>query len=150
MTRSIKRRSVLGGVLGAGLLPSPRRAHARQGPVPASAPPNIVWIVCHDLNARLLGCYGNDLRPSSAIDALAGSGVLYENAFCCVPVCAPSRFSLVTGLHPETCGPAQNMAEPAILPGQLGTLPELMRKAGYYCTNNVFTGYNIARGCYAP
>lgn len=106
--------------------------------------PNIVWIVCHDIYARWIGCYGNTLAKTPTIDGLARDGVLYNNAFTICPVCAPSRFTLVTGLYPQTCAPAQQMRAFGVLPPSFKPLPILMREAGYYCTNNFFTDYNMA------
>lgn len=104
--------------------------------------PNIVWIVCHDIHAPLLGCYGNALAKTPAIDQMAQTGIRYENAFSTTPVCSPSRFSLITGVHPQSCGPAENMRAVAKIAGKIKTVPEYLRAAGYYCTNNVFTDYN--------
>lgn len=61
--------------------------------------PNIVWIMSEDLPPRT-GAYGDALARTPNLDALASEGVLFEQAFCTSPVCAPSRFSIVTGGHP--------------------------------------------------
>jgi arylsulfatase A-like enzyme len=114
------------------------------GARPASKRPNIVWIVCHDIHAPLIGCYGNELANTPAIDSLARDGVLFRNAFATTPVCAPSRFALVTGLYPQACAPAHQMRAEGVLPALLRPLPVHLRAAGYYCTNNVFTDYNMA------
>ena len=106
--------------------------------------PNIVWILCHDIYAPWIGCYGNTLAKTPTIDGLARDGVLYKNAFTTCPVCAPSRFTLVTGLYPQTCAPAHQMRAHGVLPPSFKPLPILMREAGYYCTNNFFTDYNMA------
>jgi arylsulfatase A-like enzyme len=106
--------------------------------------PNIVWIVCHDVHAPLLGCYGNKLAATPTIDGMAERGVQYQNAFTTAPVCAPSRFALVTGMYAQMCGPAHDMRANGALPVNTKPLPLHMRAAGYYCTNNVFTDYNMA------
>lgn len=108
---------------------------------PAAAP-NIVWIVCHDIHAPLIGTYGNSLAKTPTIDRLAAEGTRYDNAFSVAPVCAPSRFALLTGLYPDSCGPAHHMRGIGHVPAEFKPLPILMREAGYYCTNNVFTDYN--------
>jgi arylsulfatase A-like enzyme len=122
-------------VLGTGLLP--RIAGAAPG-----ARPNIVWLVCHDITASLLGTYGNPLARTPTIDKLAKDGVRFDNAFSVAPVCAPSRFALVTGMYPASCGPADHMRGVGRVPAGFKSLPVLMRANGYYCTNNVFTDYN--------
>lgn len=106
--------------------------------------PNMIWIVCHDIHAAMLGCYGNSLARTSAIDRFAGEGTLYKNAFTTAPVCAPSRFTLISGLYPSTCAPGHQQRSAGALPMGHKPLPVLMREAGYYCTNNVFTDYNMA------
>jgi len=104
--------------------------------------PNIVWLILHDVHAPLLGCYGNALAETPAMDGLARDGVRYTSAFSTQPVCAPSRFALVTGAYPSACAPAHQMRARAAVPQALHPLPLHMRAAGYYCTNNVFTDYN--------
>ncbi|MEF2074814.1 sulfatase-like hydrolase/transferase [Consotaella aegiceratis] len=104
--------------------------------------PNIVWVVCHDIHAPLLGTYGNSLAKTPTIDALAEEGIRFDNAFSVAPVCSPSRFSLVTGMDPTSCGPSDHMRGIGHVPEEFKSLPVLMREAGYYATNNVFTDYN--------
>lgn len=142
---TVSRRRVLAATAGAGVAFS---AGAATTALPAAAvpqsvrKPNIIWIVCHDIHAPLLGCYGNPLAVTPTIDALAREGIRFESAYATAPVCSPSRFSLVTGLYPQSCGPAENMRAVARVAGTFQSLPEQMRDAGYYCTNNVFTDYN--------
>src|SRR4051812_39433787 len=70
--------------------------------------PNILWIVSED-NNPYLGCYGDKLARTPTIDSLAKDGVIYENCFSTAPVCAPSRFALITGVFATSCGPALHM-----------------------------------------
>lgn len=116
-------------------------AHAdAQTPKPGERP-NILWIVSED-NNPYLGCYGDKLARTPTIDSLAKDGVLYENCFSTAPVCAPSRFSLITGVFATSCGPALHMrASGKMAPGMRG-FPAYLREAGYYCTNNAKTDYN--------
>jgi arylsulfatase A-like enzyme len=106
-----------------------------------SARPNILWLVSED-NNPFLGCYGDTLARTPNIDALAKRGLLFRHTFSAAPVCAPSRFGILTGMHPESCAPANNMRAVATLPGWLKTYPEHLREAGYYCTNNSKTDFN--------
>ena len=103
--------------------------------------PNILWLVSED-NNPFLGCYGDKLARTPNIDALARRGLLYRHAFSAAPVCAPSRFAILTGVHPESCAPANQMRANAVLPPLLRTYPEYMREAGYYVTNNAKTDFN--------
>ncbi|WP_176086936.1 sulfatase [Martelella sp. HB161492] len=107
-----------------------------------STAPNIVWVVCHDIHAPLLGTYGNGLATTPTIDRLAAEGTRFDHAYSVAPVCSPSRFALVTGMYPDSCGPANQMRGIGHVPEEFKPLPILMREAGYYATNNVFTDYN--------
>ena len=103
--------------------------------------PNVLWLVSED-NNPLLGCYGDGLSRTPNIDALARRGLLFRNVFCAAPVCAPSRFAILTGVHPESLAPANHMRATAALPAAWRTYPQLLREAGYYCTNNAKTDWN--------
>jgi arylsulfatase A-like enzyme len=107
----------------------------------AEGRPNILWLVSED-NDPFIGAYGDKLAHTPAIDALAASGVLYANAFSNAPVCAPSRFGIITGMYAQSCGPAHHMRARGRLPAFLRGFPEYLRAAGYYCTNNAKTDYN--------
>ncbi len=106
--------------------------------------PNILWIVSEDNNCRTVGCYGNRLVDTPVIDGLAREGVLYENCFSAAPVCAPSRFTLITGVNATSCGPAHHMRAQGKIPGFFRGFPAYLRQVGYYCTNNAKTDYNAA------
>ena len=102
--------------------------------------PNILWLVSED-NDTLLGCYGDAMAKTPTLDKLAREGVLYERCFA-MPVCAPSRFTLITGMYPVTCGPAQHMRASGRIPSWLRGFPAHLRAAGYYTSNNAKTDYN--------
>lgn len=114
------------------------------GPSTPAAPPagrpNILWLVSED-NDPLLGCYGDPLAHTPTIDRLAKEGVLYERCFT-NPVCAPSRFTLITGTFAATAGPAQHMRAQGKIPDWLKGFPIYLGAAGYYTTNNAKTDYN--------
>jgi len=105
------------------------------------ARPNILWLVSED-NNPFLGAYGDPLARTPTLDRLAREGVRYENAFSTAPVCAPTRFAILTGVPAESCGPAQNMRAQGNVPAFLRGYPEYLREAGYFCTNNGKTDYN--------
>ena len=102
--------------------------------------PNILWLVSED-NNPYLGCYGDPLANTPTIDRLAKEGVLYERCFT-QPVCAPSRFTLITGVNAASAGPAEHMRAQGKIPTWLKGFPALLREAGYYATNNAKTDYN--------
>lgn len=104
-------------------------------------PPNIVLLISEDFSP-FTGAYGDTLACTPNLDRLASDGTQFLSAFCTSPVCAPSRFSLLSGLYPHTCGPANQMQARAHLPVELPTMPELLMRAGYYCTNSFKEHYN--------
>lgn len=61
--------------------------------------PNIIYILADDLGYGELGCYGQTKIHTPNIDALAKSGMKFTQHYSGSPVCAPSRYSLLTGLH---------------------------------------------------
>ena len=124
-------RFIAGTVLAAAVLSSTLRAADR---------PNVLWLVSED-NNPYLGCYGDSLARTPTIDRLAKEGMLYERCFT-QPVCAPSRFALITGMYAATAGPAEHMRAKGKLPSWLKGFPALLRDAGYYTTNNAKTDYN--------
>jgi uncharacterized sulfatase len=106
--------------------------------------PNIVWVTSED-NGKQLGCYGDAFADTPRIDALAARGVRYDNAWSNAPVCAPARTTIITGVYPPRLG-AEHMRSFATAPEWLRFFPQLLRDAGYYCTNNAKTDYNLAPG----
>lgn len=66
--------------------------------------PNVLMIAIDDLN-DWVGCLGGHPEVKSPhIDRLAASGRNFINAHCVVPVCSPSRVSVMSGVHATTHG----------------------------------------------
>lgn len=61
--------------------------------------PNMIFILADDLGIGDLGCYGQKMIKTPAIDALASQGILFENHYSGSTVSAPSRCVLMTGKH---------------------------------------------------
>ena len=53
--------------------------------------PNILLIMCDQLRASALGCYGNSVVKTPWIDSLARDGVVFDRAYTQTPVCVPAR-----------------------------------------------------------
>ncbi|MBT5901766.1 MAG: sulfatase [Opitutaceae bacterium] len=68
-------------------------------PALASPPPNIVLIVSDDHGTDALGCYGNPVIQTPALDALAADGTIFTDANCTTASCSPSRSVILSGLH---------------------------------------------------
>lgn len=63
--------------------------------------PNVLFIICDDLN-DYQGAFGGHVNAHTPhIDALAKSSTQFANAHTNVPVCSPSRNSLFTGIYPH-------------------------------------------------
>jgi len=109
-------------------------------------PPNFLWISCEDISPDL-GCYGDDYADTPNLDRLARQGCRYRNAFVSFPVCAPTRSSIITGVHPGTLGSmhmrTRNKGYQAVPPPQVKCFTEYLRAAGYYCTNKSKTDYQF-------
>lgn len=131
----LQRRAVLAGGL------SGVAASALPAAATGNRLPNILWLVSED-NNPFIGAYGDALAHTPTIDRLAREGVLFRNTYSNAPVCAPSRFGILTGVHPESCAPANHMRATARWPKPLTTYPELLRGVGYFCSNNAKTDYN--------
>ena len=61
--------------------------------------PNIVFILMDDLGKEWIGCYGAENIQTPNIDALAESGMKFQNAYS-MPQCTPSRVCFMTGQYP--------------------------------------------------
>src|SRR5690348_17332701 len=61
--------------------------------------PNIILILADDLGYGDLGPYGQKLIKTPNLDRLATEGTRFTQVYASAPVCAPSRASLMTGLH---------------------------------------------------
>ena len=104
--------------------------------------PNILWISCEDISAHL-GCYGDPDARTPRLDRLAAEGVRYTRAFATIGVCAPARSTLITGMYPPSIGTQHMRCRGTQLPDEVRCFTEYLRRAGYYCTNNVKTDYNF-------
>ncbi len=105
--------------------------------------PNLLCVVSEDNTYNFVGAYGDPLARTPNLDALAQRGILFDNAHCPAPVCAPTRHTIITGVFATTHG-AQHMRSQRPLPAGVKFFPEYLRAAGYYCTNNAKTDYNTA------
>lgn len=100
-------------------------------------PPNVLMISIDDLN-DWLGCmngHPNTITPN--MDKLASQGVLFTNAHCQVPICGPSRASIMTGLRPSSTGIYGQIDDEKIRGSSDETrdivfLPEFFKNHGYH------------------
>ena len=90
--------------------------------------PNILFIQVDQLNAMSLKAYGDSVCRAPNLDLIAKNGVVFENAYCNFPLCAPSRFSMATGQLCSQIGTFDNAAE---MPAGIPTYAHYLRSAGY-------------------
>jgi arylsulfatase A-like enzyme len=92
-----------------------------------SDPRNVLFIMCDQLRADHLSCYGHPYLQTPNIDALARRGVRFERAFVQSGVCGPSRMSFYTGRYPSSHGATWNRVPLSV--GEI-TLGEYLRGTG--------------------
>jgi choline-sulfatase len=90
--------------------------------------PNFLILMADQLTARALPAYGNRIAKTPHIDALAADGVVFDSFYCNSPLCAPSRFSMLSGRQISAIGAYDNAAE---FPAQVPTFAHYLRRAGY-------------------
>jgi uncharacterized sulfatase len=113
-------------------------------PTRAEAPrPNILWISSEDHGPHM-GCYGDKYATTPNVDKLAAKGTIYLHAWSCAPVCAPARTAIISGMYPPATG-GDHMRSLVLYPAGKKMFPQLLREAGYYCTNNDKEDYNLAK-----
>jgi arylsulfatase A-like enzyme len=101
----------------------------------AADKPNIVFILSDDLAQGDLGCYGQKLIQTPNLDRMAVEGMRFTQAYSGTTVCAPSRASLMTGMHMGHCPIRANreIQPEGQMPLPAGTLTvaRLLKDAGY-------------------
>lgn len=91
--------------------------------------PNIVFILADDLGYGELGCFGQQKIRTPNIDRLAATGMRLTDCYAGSAVCAPSRCTLMTGLHTGHCLVRGNARVP-LRPNDR-TVAELLKQQGY-------------------
>ncbi len=66
--------------------------------------PNILFVLSDDQGAWAMHCAGCKALHTPNLDALAQSGLMFQNFFCASPVCSPARASILTGTIPSCHG----------------------------------------------
>lgn len=128
---------------------------AAEAPEPSNRPPDIVVIVIDTLRADHLPFYGYSQKTAPFLSALAAAGVVFERTYSTSSWTAPATASLFTSVYPRQHGVVTGRAVTYQMsqrlnatltlnriPGELETLPEAMRRAGYR-TYGVSDNFNI-------
>ncbi len=91
--------------------------------------PSFLFIMADQMAAPALPFYGHPLVQTPHLSRLAEGGVVFDNAYCNSPLCAPSRFSMLTGQLPSRIGAYDNAA---YFPTQVPTFAHYLRDLGYH------------------
>ncbi|MEU5883565.1 sulfatase-like hydrolase/transferase [Spirillospora sp. NPDC047279] len=129
------RRQFLAGsaaALGGAALPTAAASPAAASHGPGGRP-NVVVVLADDLGYGELGAYGQKLIQTPHLDRLAAEGLRFTDAYSSAAVCAPSRCSLLTGLHSGHATVRQNPegGPQGSLNDKDTTFAELLRARGY-------------------
>ncbi len=92
------------------------------------ARPNVLVVMFDQVTPDALGCYGNPVVHTPAIDRLAREGVVFDAAYSNSPLCTPARYCMMTGQLPSVTGGYDNAA---YLPSTVPTFAHYARAAGY-------------------
>ena len=102
-------------------------------PVLATADrPNVLFIAIDDLNVWVTHLGGHPQSMTPNIDRLAARGITFENAYCAVPACEPSRAALMSGQRPWSTGAYRNGDEWMQIFPQGQGLSMRFKDAGYH------------------
>ena len=159
--RLLSRRAVVtAGAAAAVVTAAPRGASAasRRG-----RRPNIVVVLADDFGYGALGAYGQQVLRTPHLDRLAAEGIRFTQGYAGASVCAPSRTTLLTGMHGGHARVRSNSmrttgVEPRLLERDV-TFAEVMRAAGYrtgifgkwgFGDDDYFTATPIGATCEAP
>ena len=111
------------------LLLAPLAALHAAKPAKPQTQPNIVYILIDDAGFGDFGCYGQKTLLTPNVDRLAGEGMKFTRHYAGSTVCAPSRCTLMTGLHTGHSRVRGN--GPSHLPDTDLNVARLLKDAGY-------------------
>lgn len=101
----------------------------------AASKPNIIYLMLDDAGYGDFSCYGQKYFKTPNIDRIALEGMRFTDHYSGATVCAPTRCSLMTGLHTGHCFVRGNKeVKPegqSPMPANIVTIPRLLKKAGY-------------------
>jgi arylsulfatase A-like enzyme len=104
---------------------------------------NVLFIMCDQLRADHLSCYGHPRLHTPNLDALAARGVVFDRAYVQSPVCGPSRMSYYTGRYMHAHGASWNFVP--LKAGEM-TIGDHLRPLG---VRSVLVGKTHMRADYA-
>jgi len=90
--------------------------------------PNILLIMADQLAPQFLPCYDHQIVKAPNIDNLARGGVIFKNAYTNSPLCAPSRFVMMSGRLPSKISAWDNAVE---FSSEIPTFAHYLSAEGY-------------------
>jgi arylsulfatase A len=127
-------RIVLASNLLCGFCAATMAADTPASPSTPAPKPNVIVILADDLGIANLSCYGGDSFKTPHLDALAASGVRFQQCYS-APNCGPSRAMMLTGRYGFRTGMTGN-DKPAVKMMESGVktevmIPKLLKPLGY-------------------
>lgn len=98
------------------------------GAEPEPSRPNFLIFMADDMTYHDLASVGNPDVRTPHLDRFATQGTTFTHAYNSSPMCAPTRMSLYTGLHPVRHGGYPNHSQ---VHPEVRTLPHLLGDLGY-------------------
>lgn len=92
------------------------------------AQPNILLVMADQLGAPFLPIHGHPVVRAPAVERLASGSVVFTSAYTNSPLCAPARFTMMTGQRNSRIGAYDNASE---LPASVPTFAHHLRSLGY-------------------
>ena len=89
-----------------------------------------VLIMTDSTCKEMLGCYGGKRMRTPNLDRLAGTGLRYDSAYTCQPVCGPARSAIFSGLFPHSNGVVTNCVPYG---ANVKTIGERLTDNGIHC-----------------
>ena len=97
--------------------------------------PNVLVLMCDQLQAGRMGCAGDPVAHTPFLDSLADEGARFTHMVTAHGQCVPSRASFITGLYPHECGVIVNYGfhghQNRLSPTRYRTLGQVFGDAGY-------------------
>lgn len=101
----------------------------------AGSPANVVVLMTDQHRVDTLGCYGNRVCQTPALDALAAQGARFDSCFTPTAICTPARATMLTGVlpfrHALLANYERNVGYREELDGRYPPFSHYLSEAGY-------------------